>query len=65
MVKAIEMAGTETSHPFARAKVTTPFESIYRFVWDIIAGFNIWEPNLFEVHFSSVSIPKPGGVISA
>jgi len=41
------------------------FKSIYRFVWDIIAGFNIWEPNLFEVHFSSVSIPKPGGVISA
>ena len=41
------------------------FESIYRFVWDIIAGFNIWEPQLFEVHFSAVSIPKPGGVISA
>ena len=41
------------------------FESIYRFVWDIIAGFNIWEPNLFEVHFAAVSLPKPGGVIAA
>jgi hypothetical protein len=38
---------------------------VYRFVWDIIAGFNPWEPQLFEVHFSAVSIPKPGGVISA
>jgi hypothetical protein len=40
------------------------FESVYRYVWDIIAGYNIWEPSLFECHFTAVSLPKPGGIIS-
>lgn len=40
------------------------YQSVYRYVWDIIAGWNIWEPNLFEVHFITVSLPKPGGVIT-
>lgn len=40
------------------------FKSVYRYVWDIVAGWNIWEPNLFEVHFATVSLPKPGGVIT-
>lgn len=40
------------------------FMSVYRYVWDIVAGWNIWEPNLFEVHFCSVTLPTPGGVIS-
>ena len=39
------------------------FKSIWRFVWDIKAGFNFWNPALFECHFVAVSIPKPGGVI--
>lgn len=40
------------------------FESVWRYVWDIKAGFNIWEPTLWECHFSAVSLPKPGGVIT-
>jgi hypothetical protein len=40
------------------------FQSVFRYVWDIVAGWNIWEPNLFEVHFCAVSLPKPGGVIT-
>ena len=40
------------------------YESVWRFVYDIHAGWNIWEPNLFECHFVPVSLPKPGGIIS-
>lgn len=40
------------------------FQSVWRYVWDIIAGYNIWEPNLFECHFTAVSLAKPGGVIT-
>lgn len=39
------------------------YESVWRYVWDIIAGWNVWEPNLFECHFVPVSLPKPGGII--
>ena len=49
---------------FYEPKPVDDFESVWRYVWDIIAGLNIWEPNLFEVHFVSVTLPKPGGVIS-
>jgi len=49
---------------FYEPKSIDDFESIYRYVWDIIAGMNIWEPNLFECHFIAVTLPKPGGVIS-
>ena len=40
------------------------FKSIWRFVWDIKAGFNMWNPAVFECHFVAVSLPKPGGIIS-
>jgi hypothetical protein len=40
------------------------FESVWRYVWDIVAGYNIWEPNLFELHFTAVTLPKQGGVIT-
>jgi hypothetical protein len=40
------------------------FKSIWRFVWDIKAGFNMWNPSLFECHFVAVSLPKPGGIIT-
>ena len=40
------------------------FQSVYRFVWDIWQGYNIWEPGLFECHFCAVSLPKPGGIIA-
>ena len=39
------------------------FKSIWRYVWDIKAGFNMWNPALFECHFVAVSLPKPGGII--
>ncbi len=40
------------------------YNSVYRFSYDFIQGYDIWEPNLFELHFCAVSLPKPGGVIS-
>jgi len=40
------------------------FDSVWRFSYDTILGHNIWEPNLFELHFCTVSLPKPGGVIA-
>lgn len=40
------------------------FQSVWRFVWDIVGGLNMWEPNLFECHFTAVSLPKPGGIIN-
>jgi len=49
---------------FYEPKPIDDFESVYRYVWDIIAGYNIWEPSLFECHFTAVSLPKPGGVIT-
>jgi len=36
---------------------------IWRFVYDMTLGWNVWEPNLFEVHFCAVKIPKVGGTI--
>jgi hypothetical protein len=49
---------------FYEPKSIDDFESIWRFVWDIRAGLNVWEPNLFECHFVAVSLAKPGGVIT-
>lgn len=40
------------------------FNSVFRFTYDMNIGFNIWEPNLFEIHFTAVSLPTPGGVIT-
>jgi len=48
---------------FYEPKSIDDFESVWRYVWDIIAGMNIWEPNLFECHFIAVTLPKPGGLI--
>lgn len=49
---------------FYEPKPIDDFESVWRYVWDIVAGYNIWEPNLFEVHFCAVTLPKVGGVIA-
>jgi hypothetical protein len=49
---------------FYEPRAIDDFESVWRYVWDIIAGTNIWEPNLFECHFIAVTLPKPGGLIS-
>jgi len=49
---------------FYEPKSIDDFESIWRYVWDIKAGLNIWEPNLFECHFVAVSLAKPGGIAS-
>jgi hypothetical protein len=49
---------------FYEPKPIDDFESVWRYVWDIVAGYNIWEPNMFELHFAAVSLPKQGGVIT-
>lgn len=49
---------------FYTPKAIDDFESIWRYVWDIIMGYNVWEPTLFECHFCAVSLAKPGGIIS-
>ena len=41
------------------------FQQIWRFAYDMTLGYNVWDPNLFEIHMVSVAIPKPGGVIPA
>jgi hypothetical protein len=68
--RAGEAAGTETGCPDcdctnkSQNATKMDFNSVWRFVWDIYAGFNIWEPNLFECHFCALSLPKPGGIIA-
>lgn len=49
---------------FYEPKPVDDFNSVWRFTWDIVGGIGTWEPNLFEIHFFSVSLPKPGGIIS-
>jgi hypothetical protein len=48
---------------FYEPKPIDDFDSVWRFTWDEYAGYNIWEPNLFELHFCAVTLPKVGGVI--
>jgi hypothetical protein len=48
---------------FMEPKPVDDFNSLWRFVWDEIAGLNLWEPHVYECHFCSVALPKPGGVI--
>jgi hypothetical protein len=48
---------------FYEPRPVDDFDSVWRYTWDIIAGYNIWEPNLFECHFVAVSLPKIGGII--
>lgn len=40
------------------------FESVWRFTWDAIEGYQVKEPAAFELHFFAVSLPKPGGIIT-
>ena len=49
---------------FYDPKPVDDFNSVWRYVWDIVAGWNVWEPSLFECHFTAVSLAKPGGIIS-
>lgn len=49
---------------FYEPKPIDDFESVWRYVWDIVAGYNLWDPHMFELHFCAVSLPKPGGVIT-
>jgi hypothetical protein len=49
---------------FYEPKPIDDFESVWRYVWDIIAGYNVWDPLLFECHFVAVTLPKAGGIIS-
>jgi hypothetical protein len=58
-----------------RAKVMKPielyepdpvddFKSVWRFTYDEILGMNLADPNMYLLYFFTVSLPKPGGVIS-
>jgi hypothetical protein len=38
-------------------------QQIWRFVYDMVLGYNVWDPNLFECHFVYVPVPKVGGII--
>jgi hypothetical protein len=58
------MGNVNRSLKFYEPKPIDDFESVWRFVWDMVGGIAIWEPNLFECHFFAVSLPKPGGIIS-
>jgi hypothetical protein len=49
---------------FYEPKPVDDFESVWRYVWDIVAGYNVWDPLLFECHFVAITLPKPGGVIT-
>ena len=48
---------------FHEPKPIDDFDSVWRFVWDDVIGYNIADPNFFTLYFFNVSIPKPGGVI--
>ena len=50
---------------FYEPKPIDDFESVYRATWDSIFGYQIADPHAFEVHFTAVSLPTPGGVIAA
>lgn len=58
------MGNVNKAIEFYEPRPVDDFESVWRYIWDIVAGYNIWEPNLFECHFTAVSLPKPGGVIT-
>ena len=62
LVKVREVTGTETSHPSVNDVTKMDYESVWRFVWDDIIGYNIADPNFFTLYFYNVSIPVPGGV---
>lgn len=49
---------------FYEPKPVDDFESVWRYVWDIIAGYNVVNPDVFEVHLCAVTLPKAGGVIA-
>lgn len=50
---------------FYEPKPVDDFDSLWRFSWDSVCGWNVADPHKFEVHFCSVTLPKPGGLISA
>lgn len=47
---------------FYEPRPVDDFDSVWRFTYDQVVGYNIAEPNMFELHFFNVSLPKPGGV---
>jgi hypothetical protein len=48
---------------FYEPKPIDDFDSVWRFTWDLHAGWNLKNPHVYEVHFCSVSLAKPGGII--
>lgn len=47
---------------FYEPKPVDDFDSVWRFSWDMIAGYNIGDPNFFELFFFNTAVPTPGGV---
>jgi hypothetical protein len=58
------LGGVAKPLEFYEPRPVDDFESVWRYVWDSYMGFNVWEPDLFECHFVSVTLPKAGGLIS-
>ena len=58
------MASVARPIKFYEPKPIDDFDSVWRYVWDIIQGYNIWEPNLFECHFCALTLPTIGGLIT-
>jgi hypothetical protein len=58
------MASVARPIKFYEPKPIDDFDSVWRYVWDIIQGYNIWEPNLFECHFCALTLPTVGGLIT-
>ena len=49
---------------FYEPRPVDDFDSVWRYTWDMLGGIDVWEPSTFEPHFVSVSIAKPGGVVT-
>lgn len=49
---------------FHEPRPVDDFDSIWRFTWEQIVGYNPWEPMMFECHFVALTLPKPGGLIT-
>lgn len=47
---------------FYEPKPVDDFDSVWRFSYDQVVGYNLAEPHMYELYFFNVSLPKPGGI---
>lgn len=50
---------------FYEPKPVDDFDSVWRFTYDELVGYNLAEPNHYLMYFFAVSLPKPGGLFAA